>query len=79
MPLCPPQIPHTDLRSNLDLRGEKPATDRLSHVIKKDRKDGGRQIEALQSIIIRERGSGYVCSSEESQALPARPSGKVDW
>ena len=32
VPLCPPQISHgLDLRSNPGLRGERPATNRLSH------------------------------------------------
>jgi hypothetical protein len=32
VPLCPPQISHgLDLGSNLALRGERPATNRLSH------------------------------------------------
>jgi hypothetical protein len=32
VPLCPPQIPHgLDLGSNPGLRGERPATNRLSH------------------------------------------------
>jgi hypothetical protein len=32
MPLCPPQISHgLDLGSNPGLRGERPATNRLSH------------------------------------------------
>jgi hypothetical protein len=32
VPLCPPQISHgLDLGSNTGLRGERPATNRLSH------------------------------------------------
>jgi hypothetical protein len=32
VPLCPPQISHRlDLGSNQGLRGERPATNRLSH------------------------------------------------
>jgi hypothetical protein len=31
VPLCPPQIPHSDPNANSGLRGDTPATNRLSH------------------------------------------------
>jgi hypothetical protein len=31
VPLCPPQIPHSDPSTNSGLRGDTPATNRLSH------------------------------------------------